>query len=281
MNNFVKLLIISIIAIFAAGCTSHSEIKVCSFNIRVSSDDSFDGEYSWLYRKDAVVKFINEEKPDLIGLQEALKRQGDYLESQLTDYTKFCVSRTDGVENGNSESCAVFYLTERFELVEEDAFWLSETPEKPSKGWDGAYYRLVTWVHLKDKITKRDVFLFNTHFDHIGETARMESGKLITRKINELTANIKAPAIFVTGDFNGTIDNPCMQPLLDNFGYARLDTETVDEQTGTFNFWGESASIIDHIFFKGVEGKEYKVVKSDYGVPYISDHYPVIFKAEL
>ncbi len=254
------------------------EIKAISFNIRLSPNNQFDGENSWFYRKEAVLKMIKKENPDVFGVQEAIYRQAKFLEDNLKSYSKYGVDRDGGLEKGEAESCAVFYKKERFKLINFGTFWLSQTPDKPSRGWDAACHRVVTWVHLKEKEGEgKELFFMNTHFDHMGEVARRESGLLLVNKIKELVP--EGVALIVTGDFNAEITSPIMEPIKTALLYARENSPLTDS-FGTFNNWGKANEgyIIDHIFYKNFTPIEYRTIKEDYGVPFISDHYPILFR---
>lgn len=281
MKKIFSLSAICCFIMLISGCTACNYIKVMSFNIRLSPNDSFDGENSWVNRKEAVIKMIETEKPDIFGVQEAIYHQAKYMEEHLREYAKYGVDREGGLEKGEAEACAVFYNTSKYTLVDKGTYWLSETPNKPSKGWDAACFRVVTWVLLKQKgAGGKEICFMNTHFDHIGKTARLESGKMIVDKISEIVPT--GVPVIITGDFNSTVEDPALQPLVDNLEYARTSSPITDSH-GTFNAWGKNSSegIIDHIFYKGLEQKKYRTVTDDYGVPYLSDHYAITFEAAI
>lgn len=261
-------------------CTSQKGVKAVSFNIRLSPNDSFDGGNNWNYRQDAVIKFITTEQPDVFGVQEAIYHQAKYMEENLPQYTKYGVDRDGGLEKGEAESNAVFFKTDKYKLLDKGTFWLSETPDIPSRGWDAACHRVVTWVRLKEKgLFGKEFYFFNTHFDHKGKVARMESAKLVVAKIKEI-AGEDTPVI-LTGDFNTTVDHEAMAPIVNFMEDAREVSPQTDNE-GTFNNWGknEKVTIIDHIFFRNLTPVKFRTVKENYGAPYISDHYPVVFVAE-
>lgn len=260
-----------------AGCTSHTEeISVMTFNLRLSPSDNFDGENCWPNRRDAAVKMISEVKPDLFGVQESTPAQSDYLEQNLPGYVRYGATGEDAVDRG--EANALFYRRERFDLVEKNTFWLSETPDTVSLGWDGAYKRTVVWVRLFDKKTGGDLFFFNTHFDHVGRIAREKSARLITSKIQEYAGS--GLPVFVTGDFNVNYDDNSMEVMKEFLGGAREDAKETSYEN-TFHNWGaladeEGQHLIDHIFYKNANPSEFKVLTGDYGVQWLSDHYPVV-----
>ena len=171
-------------------------LRVMSFNIRYNTPS--DSANAWPYRKDLAASMIRFHHADLAGLQEALKGQIDDLVERLPGYGWFGVGRDDGRERG--EFSAIFYRRDRVELLEGSTFWLSEEPDSVgSIGWDADYTRIVTWGRLRDRATGRVFFHFNTHFDHLGEQARLESARLLVTRVKEIAGT--APVI-VTGDFN-------------------------------------------------------------------------------
>lgn len=174
------------------------EIKVMSFNIRYGT--ASDGENHWDNRKEFLIDTIKAFDPDLLGTQETLGFQRDLLAEKLSGYAVEGVGRDDGKEKG--EMMALYYRKDRFEKLAGGHFWLSETPEMiGSKSWDSSLPRMVTWVKLKDlkNPTAKPITFFNTHFDHRGPQARLESAKLIRKKISEVSGECR---VILTGDFN-------------------------------------------------------------------------------
>lgn len=251
--------------------TGEHDISVMSFNLRYDTEE--DGDNKWDNRKDACVKMIKETKPSIWGIQEGLLRQLNFLEENLTDYKYVGVGRDDGHSSG--EYSAIFYLKDRFELLENNTFWLSETPDEPSYGWDADCRRIVTWAHLKDLDSDKTLFVFNTHFDHIGKTAREESAKLLVRKIKEIADD--GATVFITGDFNALIRNSIFEPIVNEYYSARRFAEKTDN-IKSFNFYGRwyLSRNIDFIFYKNAKALAFRTVSENYGVEYISDHYPII-----
>jgi endonuclease/exonuclease/phosphatase family metal-dependent hydrolase len=173
-------------------------LRIMSFNLRYGTAN--DGDNHWNKRKDLLIDTINAFKPDLLGTQETLGFQRDYLRDKLDGYEAFGVARDDGKEKG--EMTAVFFRKDRFEKTDGGHFWLSETPEVvASKSWDTSLTRMCSWVKLRD-LKQKDappVYFFNTHLDHIGRKARAESAKLIRSRIAALGADAN---VILTGDFN-------------------------------------------------------------------------------
>lgn len=247
------------------------EIKMISYNIRLLAND---GENSWENRKHATKNMLDTHKPDIFGLQEAMVAQLEYIDNVCPQYTRVGVGRDDGKMAG--EIMAIYYNTERFDLIASGTFWLSETPHEVTKGWDAACFRTVTWVRLRDKETNKKFFYFNTHLDHIGRVAQTESIKLIIKKIREIAG--ERATVILGGDFNVLPENEIFGPL-NEFMYAARTTAPITEGKGTFNNFGKlkESIVIDHVFYRGrrVECQEYHVLDGDYGAPFISDHYPL------
>ena len=265
------------VVMLATGCQGPApEIRVMSFNIRLSPREDFDGDNCWNNRREAVIRMLAASQPDLFGIQEGYITQVNYMDEQLPAYERYGVCRDDGLERG--EANAIFWRKDRFDMKQCSTYWLSETPDTVSRGWDGACRRIVTWAQLYDKAAKCDVWYFNTHFDHVGQVAREEAGKLIMERMNAL---VKAgDVVFLTGDFNANWDNPILAPIRAELQNCR-ETAPVTDDGNTFNAWGKKESqdgtdIIDHIFYKGVRAEKYERLNGDYGVPFISDHWPVL-----
>lgn len=254
-----------------AAAKSPLELKIISYNIRTLARD---GENSWQFRKHATKNMIELHKPDAFGLQEAMLPHMQYIDSVCPQYARVGVGRSDGKEGG--EFVTIYYNKERFDLLDSGTFWLSETPDQVSRGWDAALPRITTWVKLRDKATKRKFFYFNTHFDHKGTTARVESSKLIVEKIREIAG--KKATVVLTGDFNIESENEALQPLYDNMSAARRCAPITDNK-GTYNGWGllKRNTVIDHIFYDGrkVKCNAFRTLDGDYGAKFISDHFPL------
>lgn len=173
-------------------------VRVMSYNIRYATAP--DGENHWSKRKEFLIETIRAFDPDLLGTQETLPIQRDYLAKSLPEFESFAAGRDDGKDGG--EMAALFYRRARFEKLAGGHFWLSQTPEQPgSKGWDAAFPRIATWVKLKDRASPdaAPILFLNTHLDHRGVQARRESALLIRRKLVDLAKDCR---VIVTGDFN-------------------------------------------------------------------------------
>ena len=267
-------------AAFVLGAQAQ-ELKIISFNIRYNSWNNIDGPNGWPYRKAAVAKMILEERPAAIGLQEALIDQLQYLDSNLPGYRRIGVGRDDGKEAG--EFMAIYYDTAQLILDGSQTLWLSETPEVPSKGWDAACYRTATVANFFDRQSHRNFYYINTHLDHMGKTARAEGVKLISSLFTPSKSALIVPAI-VGGDMNSSI----LDTALLAFEYVHLRPACDMVSTAlchaiTYNAYGKGpGASIDHFFVRGgIEVKQYRILDGDYGVPYISDHYPIEMIIEL
>ena len=223
---------------------------------------------------------INDEKPTVFGVQEAKADQIAYLKENLPQYGYIGVGREDGKDGG--EHMSIFYLKDQVELLDGGTFWLSETPDVPSKGWDAACKRSCTWTKLKMKDTGKEFAYINTHLDHVGKVAQREGLALICKRFAEIVP-VGMPA-FLTADFNALTNDPIFEPLNAEMFDAREKAPETDRRA-TFNGWkagneNDANKVIDHIFFRGAEAHTFKVLRDkDYGAPFISDHYPVVMTA--
>ena len=282
MKYILYSAICAIMTLFAISCYDEepAEIKVISYNIRLNTKS--DGDNCWDNRKHASINMINEEKPTIFGVQEALPEQVQYLVENLPEYGYIGVGRDDGKKKG--EYMAIFYLKEEVELLDGGTFWLSETPDKPSKGWDAACFRSCTWTKLKMKTNGKIFAYLNTHLDHVGNVARKEGLALIMKRAQEIVED-DMPVI-LTADFNAVTSSPIFEPLNGVMKDAREVAPETDRRATLNCYQPENEDkaewIIDHIFFRGAEAKSFKVLRDkDYGAPYISDHYPVVMEAEI
>lgn len=191
---------LSLLALFTNSAQAEREtevtVRAMTFNIRFNNPN--DGVNAWPNRRDWVAEIIRDNDPDVIGLQEVLPEQLSDLKERLPGYTTYSVGRQDGRDAG--EAVPILFKTDRFELVEKATFWLSVEPETVgSVGWDAALPRVCSWVRLKHKASGKELLAFNTHFDHRGPNARVESAKLLVKRIGEIAGD--HPAL-LTGDFN-------------------------------------------------------------------------------
>lgn len=271
----------AVFLVFVIILSAQNTIDVMSFNIRFGTAN--DGENHWNFRKDKVKDLINYYEADFIGMQEAQKFQIEYLLENNPLYSFLGKPRTDEID---SEFSCIFYLKNKYKVLEENTFWLSETPEKPTKSWDAALPRIVTYALFENIKTKKKVWLINTHFDHVGKIARQKSAEIILKKIKELQSKNNVPAI-LTGDFNSTTEDAWMKPLFENLQEASSKSITKPYGgTATWNgfkFNEKPTEQIDFIFSsKNNTGvKKFRTITDFYDFKYPSDHLPIISKIEL
>lgn len=254
-------------------------LKVMTYNIRL--DIASDLENSWPNRKEKVVEIIIENQPDIFGIQEGLPHQVRFLNSTLVNYSEFGKGR-DGGQLG--EHSSVFYDKNKFELIEFDTFWLSETPEIISKGWDAALNRICTYGLFKDKTTNKFFWVFNTHFDHIGEIARKKSVELIHQQIDTLNT-LNYPVILM-GDFNLEPETEPISYLNRHFSNSKKVAKKIINFGGTFNGFKFDEPVtreIDYVFItkKGLKVLNYSVVTKIHNNKFPSDHFPVLVELQF
>jgi endonuclease/exonuclease/phosphatase family metal-dependent hydrolase len=263
--------------------THPTRLRACSFNIRY---DNPEDEYSWDERLSRVVETITDIKPGLLGVQEAQPNQYDDLRKEVAEYEWYGVGREDGDREG--EMVPVAWHPDLFRAVETGAFWLSETPAEPSVGWDADLPRVTTWASLRYRKTGRRVWFCNTHFSHVGETARVESAKLLTKRARKRAED--GEEVVITGDFNskpsrnpyqimtgtnGTTDSPLFDPR------READTDTVYGPWGTYHgFTNEIKDRIDYIFTLDTAAIEWYRTLDVLEGNYRSDHLPVVTEFE-
>lgn len=279
----MKKVLAFVLAIFPALFFSVSEAKphsgnksltVMSYNIRYGSAE--DGPNSWDIRKPATVSMIKDQAPDVMGVQEAFSFQIEYITENCPDYGFVGISRLDPKD---AETPAIFYDRTSVELLDWGNFWLSETPDRVSFGWDAACERNATWALMRHRKSGREFYFVNTHLDHVGKTARAEGLKTVLAKIGEM--NGKGLPVVLTGDFNTSADDPSLDVLDGKMHDARYSASGSTDALNTYNGWGNSSTAIDYIFFDGFRKcMAYKTIQNEYdGVEFISDHYPI--RAEL
>ena len=245
-------------------------LSVISFNIRMGEGE--DGTNSWQFRCPATIYMLRDKQPDIFGLQEAYDYQVQFIDDNMPEYKNVGVGREDGRHEG--EHMSIFYNKKNISLLKWGTFWLSETPEVPSMGWDAACFRTATWALMKDKRSGHKFYYVNTHLDHVGKTAQREGLALIVERIREM--NPDGLPMVLTGDFNVEPDDAVLDDLDNMMKSARIAAERTDN-SGTFNDWGKASSVIDYIYYSGFSScPEFETVKKKYeNFPFISDHYPV------
>ena len=261
--------------------TGTTILKAMTYNIRY--DNPKDGKDNWKHRKTHLAAFIEKESPDVLGIQEGLFHQVEELETLLSIYSYVGVGRDDGDKKG--EFTPIFYKKALFQTLKTGVFWLSDTPDViGSVGWDAALPRIATWVLLENRKNQKQYFILNTHFDHRGQQARVESAKLILKKIEALGG---VQPIVIMGDFNVTTDNEAYKTLAysDSFSDAKSISITPPKgRNGTFNAFKMKHQVyqIDYIFVnKKVKVNSYEVASPTYDGRQVSDHYPVMVELEI
>ena len=252
-------------------------LRIMSFNIRIQTA-SDTGDYSWEGRKAACIKALKKHHPDVFGLQEALSYHKAYLMKELPSYQMVDRSSKPGtLDQELQNNCnPIFFRTDRFELLDYGSFWLNadQAPDEP--GWDGEYARNVTWVKLECRKSGLIFFCFNTHFDHAGALARLQSSELVVSKIKEIAGD--NAVVFLTGDFNMPVSDKAMVPLKSYLQHSNQAVKKPDPKA-TYNGFGQKGGKplrLDHIFFRNATVRSFFVIDGrKYGVEYISDHYPV------
>jgi endonuclease/exonuclease/phosphatase family metal-dependent hydrolase len=250
-------------------------LKLMTYNIRL--DIESDEENNWSHRKEFLTSQIQFYEPDVFGIQEAKPNQVLDIASSLPQYNYIGVAR-EGI--GQGESSNIYFKKERFKVLQNNTFWLSETPNVISKGWDAAFNRVCTYALFKDLKTKKTFWVFNTHLDHIGELARTNGIQLILSKIAAL--NTKNYAVFFMGDFNS---KPTENRII-SLKKEMLDTREISEEnpfgpSGTFNGFKYNEPVIeciDYIFISknsNFKVRKYAILSDSKDLKYPSDHLPV------
>jgi endonuclease/exonuclease/phosphatase family metal-dependent hydrolase len=272
-----------IFSVVSSGCSHKSvenDIKVMTLNVRYNNPE--DSIYSWPKRASQVCDFILNEKPDVFGMQEVLWNQYQVLETILMDYSSVGVGQSDGAREG--EMNPVFFRKEKFDLIRNITFWLSDSPESAgSKGWGSSLPRIVTWLELVEKKSHKHFFFFNTHFTNDSDSASIVSTKILLKEVSKIAEGYP---FIISGDFN--------MPPTSN-GYSILtgpdesipllrDSYVITEKRPlgpvyTFNgFFDKTKKTarVDYIFVRnGMRVLDYKtIIKEEKGI-YISDHWPV------
>ena len=273
VENKVNIISLTVLIILASITQGGAQTTLMSFNLRYNNPH--DNENRWKLRKIEVAELIANYNPDILGIQEGLYNQITFLDSTLTDYSYTGVGRDDGNQKG--EFTAIFYNTNKVKLINTITYWLSETPNKVSVGWDASMERITTFATFRNIETGDTLFVFNCHYDHIGKIAQEESSKLILEIIKD--NNLQDDKVVVMGDFNSLPDDKPIKILksilTDSFNYSTSETDS----SGTFNGFNRNyveIKRIDYIFVNNVSVKDYKIItdKRKNGL-FISDHFPV------
>lgn len=260
------------------------ELKLMSFNIRYYKP-GVDGDNCWENRREGVLKMLRAEDPDIIGFQEPHRPQVDFLRVNMNDYASLDMGRDADTDiekrPDGGEHLMILYRKSRFVLLDSGFFWLSDTPQRASRGWDAVCRRVTVWGKFRDRRTGREFYYFDTHFDHKGVNARKQESRIMIAKMKEI-AGEKA-AVIMSGDLNAVFGNEALAPLREWMSGAR-ETALVTDSLPTFNDWGACDLWIDHIFYRRLKIVGYESLMNDagrYGVPYLSDHNPIVARFKL
>ncbi|MGC6488156.1 MAG: endonuclease/exonuclease/phosphatase family protein [Planctomycetota bacterium] len=272
----------ALLAVSAAACRvprppAAADLTAMSFNIRNGRAD--DGDNSWPHRRALVAEVLREHAPDIVGLQEAFRFQLDALGADLEGYAEIGEGRGSGTKD---EYSAILYRADRFDVLDSGTFWLSETPETVSKHWGHHHYRVCTWAHLEDVATRRALYVFNTHFDHQSQRARLNSAGLLRRRIE---ARPTQDPVLVLGDLNAGEDNPAVArlkaphsalPLRDSYRQAHPGARAVGTGNGRYRGRRDGPKIDYVLVSAGFETVDASIDQEPRHGRYPSDHYPVV-----
>lgn len=264
-----------------------------SFNIRYYNTAD---TYSWAMRRGAVMKFINTEKPDFLAMQEVCQVQGQYIVENMDEcFGYYGVGKFGGeLPEADDEGVFVLYRKDRFTLKDKGFFWLADPhdrcPELNDDGWSysswqSRFPRTVVWIEVEDTWhSGQSVWFFATHYDNVSSYARTRSSNLIVEQIHSLTGidgDLKGASmpVILTGDFNTDLNSSELSSVRLAMNDARTQSPVTEPSQNTFNnFTDAGVSIVDHVFYGGnISPAQYDVVTEDYGVKYISDHWPILF----
>lgn len=274
-NILVLFFVISI------GALNGQSLKVMSYNIRLAL--ASDNDNAWQHRKEMLAGMVQFYAPDILGVQEALPEQVAYLDSTLNNWKHIGIGR-EGVNKG--EASAIFYNSSRFFLLDTGTFWLSDTPDKISKGWDASYLRICTYGLFKEKKTGKKFWVFNTHLDNDGVIARTKGLALILKKMKAL--NLEKIPVMLTGDFNSSPQTALIKNLQEEMKDTKeISTTKPFGPAGTFNGFKFCDSVqdkIDYIFVSKtpvIQVTKFAVLNNSINRHYPSDHFPVYAEIQM
>jgi Metal-dependent hydrolase len=271
-----------IFLVFLLSCShkaGKNAIKVMTLNIRY--DNPHDSTNAWPKRASMVCRFIKNEKPDVLGMQEVLLSQYDVIQTYLRDYLSVGVGRSDGAKDG--EMNPLFFRKDRFDLARTKTFWLSGKPDSAgSMDWGASLPRIVTWIELVDKKRHGHFYFFNTHFAHDSDSARTMSSRLLLFKVDSIASGFP---FIITGDFNmfpsekgyGILTGPAESVPLLSDSYL-ISEKKPGGPLYTFNGFSDKPGTgrVDYIFVRnGMKVLEYYTIAKKERKLFISDHWPV------
>ena len=278
LSGFSGIALLLWASLLLPGFALATEARLMSYNIRY--DNPADGMNAWPQRKTAVAELLRQHAPDIFGIQEALPHQIGELSAALPDFGWLGLGRD---ADGGGEGTPVFYRKDRFTLLRSATFWLSETPDKPSRGWDAALNRICSFGQFEDKSSRRRLWVINCHFDHAGPTARIESARLVLSRIE--TINRDGEPLVLMGDFNTEPDSPPIILLKQHLSDSRDSScSRPSGPAGTFSGFAVAGAVtrrIDYLFTASrgpVEVLEHAVLDDANAGRYPSDHLPVLVR---
>jgi len=263
----------------SAVCAAETPLHVMTFNLRYGTAD--DGENSWEYRKDIVVRAIRDEHPDILGTQECLKFQADYIASQLAEYDHMGVGRE---KDGGGERMEVFYRPDVVVPLESGNFWLSETPDVPgSRSWRSANVRMATWARFRHVVTGQKFMFLNTHLDHRSEEARAEAAKMLADWARNQGKRVP---VIITADFNATAEQSVpwetLTKVLQDSWVVAGERSGPPVTWSAFQAPSDEVRRIDWILVSnGISVSKCKTLTYNESGRYPSDHFPVAAEIEI
>ena len=271
MKKTLILVLSGLFFVFNSCSNSSENINIMTYNIRLDTEG--DGINIWDNRKEGIVSLIKEERVDILGIQEGLPSQIEYLSKHLDGYSMI----GEGRDGGNNGEYSAIYYNNKMKLIETETFWLSETPEIPSIGWDAAIKRITTLGLFKMINSDKELLVYNSHFDHIGKIAREKSVGVILNHIKE--NDYQNRALIVMGDFNAKPDDLPIELLSEELDDS-FKILPIENPIGTFNGFDLDSKLldrIDYIFTKNIKITNYKHLdkKLSSGL-WPSDHLPIL-----
>lgn len=282
MHTMKHILLTLLLALAATTGARAENLRYATLNMRY--DEPADSLNNWQYRRERIAQFITSRRLDILGTQELLAHQADWLRRRLPGYEMAGVARDDGRRRG--EYAAIFYRHDRFEALDGGTFWLAEHPDSVGmRGWDAACTRIATWIKLRERATGRTIVAVNTHFDHVGTVARRQSALLIIDKVGRIAGT---NPMVLTGDFNVDDTSEAYRTITTN-RFRLIDAhKAADQRTGCDYTWhdfgrlpAERRTIIDFVFTT----PDLRVLRAD--IPefapgaFLSDHNPLVVELAL
>lgn len=269
-------------------------LKIMSFNIRFDNPaDS--GDLAWTVRQEPIRRMFEDARPDVVGMQEPRLNMLEATYALLPEYDHYKIEASDSITDPMTGNIVIFYRTDRFEAADSGYFWLSETPEQPSRPWNSTdtHYRCALWLKLRDVRNDSTFYFCTTHFPYkkapVDTEVRARCAAMIVERMKAI-AGPNAP-VFVTGDMNASDDpadprHTSLDPFFAGMKAARHEA-AITNCRASFNGFGRKFKNIhgknlDHIFYLNAEPLCFETLDSpNYGVQYISDHYPILCHFKL